>query len=77
MLVNEEPEEAEEEYEEEMEEESELTIEQEQKTEPDFPIEEDDEDMHSHNTSYSEFYIIDEKEEQRLKEVAFEKYMAE
>ena len=33
--------------------------------------------MLSHATSYSEFYVIDEKEEQRLKQIAFEKFMAE
>ena len=43
---------------------------------PDFPAEDND-DMLSHATSYSEFYVIDEREEARLKQVAFEKYMAE
>lgn len=33
--------------------------------------------MLSHATSYSSFYVIDEKEEARLKQIAFEKYMAE
>ena len=70
MLVNEvddEEEELEESFEEEMEEE--LTIEQNsQVTVPDFPLNDDQEgEMLSHATSYSEFYVIDEKEEQRLK----------
>lgn len=33
--------------------------------------------MLSHATSFSEFYMIDEEEERRLKQVAFEKFMAE
>ena len=33
--------------------------------------------MNSHATSYSDWYVIDEKEEARLKQIAFEKYMAE
>ena len=72
MLVNEvedddDEEELEESFEEEMEEE--LTIEQNsQATAPDFPNNGDqDGEMLSHATSYSEFYVIDEKEEQRLK----------
>lgn len=44
---------------------------------PDFPIEPKEDDMLSRATSYSSFYVIDEKEEARLKQVAFEKFMAE
>ena len=44
---------------------------------PDFPHQVKEEDLVSHNTSYSDFYVIDEKEEQRLKQIAFEKFMAE
>jgi len=33
--------------------------------------------LNSHATSYSDWYVIDEKEEARLKQIAFEKYMAE
>ena len=82
MLVNEEEDEDEEEYEEEIEEEmeSELTIEQASSHEPsipDFPAEKKEEDLLSRATSYSEFYVIDEQEEARLKQIAFEKFMAE
>ena len=33
--------------------------------------------MLSHATSFSDLYVIDEKEEARLKQIAFEKFMAE
>ena len=56
-------EEGEEEYEEEStESEEELSCEA-QSTVPDFPIAIDDDDNNSHATSYSDFYIIDEREE--------------
>ena len=38
---------------------------------------EDDLLQNSHATSYSDWYVIDEAEEARLKQVAFEKYLAE
>ena len=44
---------------------------------PDFPEGEKEADLLSHATSFSEFYVIDEQEEQRLKQIAFEKFMAE
>lgn len=75
MLVNEEDEE--EEFEEEFEEELEEELSQEQlNTVPDFP-EDDPDEINSHATSFSDMYVIDEKEESRLKQIAFEKYMAE
>lgn len=40
-------------------------------------VDDDNLNMHSHATSYSDFYIIDEKEEARLKQIAFSKFMAQ
>lgn len=80
MLVNEETGEDEEEFEESFEEEMEEELTIEMKSEPslpDFPLAEKEEDLLSHATSFSEFYVIDEREEERLKQVAFEKFMAE
>ena len=65
LLVNDQSagEEGEEEYEEEStESEEELSCEA-QSTVPDFPIAIDYDDNNSHATSYSDFYIIDEREE--------------
>jgi len=79
MLVNEEDDEDEEEYEEEAEEETEHELsydEEQEQSLPDFPQEEVD-DLNSHATSYSDWYVIDEQEEARLKQIAFERYMAE
>ena len=39
------------------------------------PIEEHE--MLSRKTSYSDFYVIDKEEEHRLKQIAFERYLAE
>lgn len=81
MLVNEADEEDEEEFEEEFEEEMEVELSCEHRSDgqsvPDFPPHEQKDDMLSHATSYSSFYVIDEKEEARLKQIAFEKFMAD
>ena len=79
MMVNEADNQDEEEFEEETEEEfeEELTFEQKSSSMENFPEEKNEDDLNSHNTSYSSFYVIDEKEEARLKQLAFEKYMAE
>ena len=37
----------------------------------------DDEILNSHDTSYSEFYIIDAAEEARLRKIAYTRFIAE
>ena len=37
----------------------------------------DNEFLNSHDTSYSEFYIIDAAEEARLRRIAYARFMAE
>ena len=79
LLINDQSagEEGEEEYEEESTESEEELTDERKSTVPDFPIINSDDDNNSHATSYSDFYVIDEKEEQRLKQIAFEKFMAD
>ena len=65
LLINDQSagEEGEEEYEEESTESEEELTDEAQSTIPDFPMNVDYDDNNSHATSYSDFYIIDEKEE--------------
>ena len=69
LLMNEQSagEEEEDEYEEESTDSEEELTNEAHSTIPDFPVNAEVDDNNSHATSYSDFYVIDEREEQRLK----------